>query len=132
MKIKCLHCGHLFEGSVSHDDLGWHSLCPKCNQSFDVDLPEGQIIMAFADDSNPEKYTENFTDDFTGNNIKAYYAFDTPEMFIKKWDEMILSQPDSMWYWVLYKGKCICSGACDPNDEEIFYSIFDVTIVGDQ
>ena len=39
MKFTCLHCEHEFEGSASLDRLGWHTLCPECGCSFDVDLP---------------------------------------------------------------------------------------------
>lgn len=38
MKLKCLNCGNEFEGSVSLDELGWHSYCEECDQSFDVDI----------------------------------------------------------------------------------------------
>ena len=40
MKLTCLQCGNEFEGTVSKDDLGWHSVCPECGSSFDVDVPE--------------------------------------------------------------------------------------------
>lgn len=39
LKCKCLHCEHEFEGAASEDSLGWHTLCPKCGCSFDVDIP---------------------------------------------------------------------------------------------
>lgn len=39
MEIKCLHCGHEFEfNGASKDDLGWHTSCPKCEGSFDIDI----------------------------------------------------------------------------------------------
>ena len=79
-----------------------------------------KIIMAFTDpvdgDENPYKY---FTDNFTGKGVHSYFIFNTPEEFITKWLE-IHDKPNGMWYWVLDKGKCICSGACDPDDIEIF------------
>lgn len=37
-RLICLHCGRVFEGSVSLDKLGWHSVCPWCCCSFDVDV----------------------------------------------------------------------------------------------
>lgn len=37
MKLKCLQCEHEFDGSISKDELGWHSSCPECGGSFDVD-----------------------------------------------------------------------------------------------
>lgn len=79
-----------------------------------------KIIMAFTDpvdgDENPYKY---FTDNFTGEGVHVYFIFNTPEEFITKWLE-IYDKPNGMWYWVLDKGKLICSGACDPDDIEIF------------
>lgn len=123
MKLKCLNCGREFEGSVSYDDLGWHSLCSECGSSFDVDLPKGKIVMAFVNDEDPEKDWEHFTDDWRGNDIRTYYAFDTPEEFMRAWRKME-EDPDGMWYWVLVDGQLICSGACDPNDEEIFADYF--------
>ena len=120
MKIKCLNCGHEFDGSISYDKLGWYSSCEKCGGSFDVDVPNGKIVMAFTDpvddDENPYKY---FTDYFTGGYIHAYYAFDTVEDFIKKWKE-IYEEPHGMWYWVLDNGELVCSGACDLMDIDIF------------
>jgi len=35
-----LNCGHEFDlTGASYDDLGWHTSCPDCKSSFDVDLP---------------------------------------------------------------------------------------------
>lgn len=39
MKLKCLQCEYEFNGTVELDELGWHSSCPKCGGSFDVDKP---------------------------------------------------------------------------------------------
>lgn len=36
-KLKCLHCGFEFNGTVETDELGLHSSCPECEGSFDVD-----------------------------------------------------------------------------------------------
>ena len=39
--VKCLNCEHEFILSgLSHDELGWHTACPKCGGSFDVDIAE--------------------------------------------------------------------------------------------
>lgn len=38
MKLKCLNCDHEFESTISYDELGWHSSCPECGGSFDVDV----------------------------------------------------------------------------------------------
>lgn len=126
MKIKCWNCGHEFEGSISYDELGWHSYCEECKTSFDVDVPTGKIVMAFTDpvddDENPYKY---FTDDFTGDCVHTYYAFDTVEEFIEKWLE-IHDKPNGMWYWVLDGDTCVCSGACDPYDIEIFEEYWNI------
>lgn len=121
MKLKCLHCENKFDGNISYDELGWHSVCPECGGSFDVDVPDGKIVMAFTDpvDDDEENCYKYFTDDFTGECVHTYYAFDTVEEFIKKWLE-IYEEPNGMWYWVLDGECCICSGACDPCDIEIF------------
>ena len=120
MKLGCLNCGYEFDGNISKDNLGWHSVCPECECSFDVDVPNGRIVMAFTDPIEDEKdIYKYFTDDFMGENIHEYYAFDTVEDFIKKWKE-ICEEPNGMWYWVLDGECCICSGACDPCDIEIF------------
>jgi hypothetical protein len=37
-RMCCLDCGHEFEGAASLDFLGWHSVCPECYGSFDVDI----------------------------------------------------------------------------------------------
>ena len=44
MKLKCLHCGYEFNGSIEKDKLGWHSSCPKCECSFDVDYSEDDLM----------------------------------------------------------------------------------------
>ena len=126
MKLNCLHCGHEFDGTISKDKLGWHSNCPKCSGSFDVDVPVGRIVMAFAWDEDDEYFTDDWYDD---NEIYTYYAFNTPKEFIDAWKKMACSDdvwPDSMWYWVLDNGELICSGACDPYDIEIFKSHWDI------
>lgn len=110
MKLKCLHCGNEFEGSISLDELGWYGYCEECDQSFDVDVPEGKIVMAFTDR----------LDRIDGNCcVTSYYAFNTPEEFLEKWNE-ISENPDGMWYWVLNDGELIVSGAYDPNDIDVF------------
>lgn len=40
MKIKCLNCGYEFDGTAEYDELGWHSSCPECESSFDVDTED--------------------------------------------------------------------------------------------
>ena len=44
MKVKCLQCGYEFElESASNDELGWHTTCPKCEGSFDINI-EGHLV----------------------------------------------------------------------------------------
>lgn len=119
MKLTCMSCLHEFEGNITRDELGWHGVCPKCGASFPVAVPQGKIVMAFVDDSDSSKDGEHFTDDFRGKDIRTYYAFDTVDEFMEAWYKMS-DDPDGMWYWVLDNGKLICSGACDPNDDESF------------
>lgn len=126
MKLQCLNCDHEFDGTISRDELGWHSVCPECERSFDVDVPEGRIIMAFTDpdDEDEEDPYKYFDEIFHGQNIHLYMAFDTPREFIKKWKQ-IYDKPNGMWYWCLDNGYCFCSGACDPDDIEIFEDYFE-------
>lgn len=124
MKLTCLNCSYEFDGSISLDELGWHSVCPECKSSFDVDVPEGRIVMAFTDpDENGANPYQYFTEKFHGQNIHLYMAFNTPEEFVAKWKE-IYDKPNGMWYWCLDDGYCFCSGACDPGDIEIFEDYF--------
>ena len=123
MKLKCLHCEHEFDGSISKDNFGWHSSCPKCECSFDVDVPIGRIIMAFAWDETDEYFTDDWHDD---NELATYYAFNTPEEFMIAWKKMS-ECPDGMWYWVMDGDNCVCSGACDPYDIEIFEEYWNIT-----
>ena len=117
MKCTCLACEHQFEGSISKDELGWHSSCPECDSSFDVDVPDGHIVMVFIDNSD----TEHLAESEPTSNVVSYYAFNTPTSFMATWEEKS-KNPDTMLYFVLENDKWICSGACDPNDYEIFAS----------
>ena len=120
MKLICTSCLHEYEGSIFRDELGWHGVCPDCGASFPIDLPTGFIVMAFADDSNPDKDWENFVDDFDdAAAIRTCYVFDSVADFATAWRKMV-GNPDGMWYFVLYKGKQIMSGACDDGDEDYF------------
>lgn len=120
MKLICTSCLHEYEGSIFRDELGWHGVCPDCGASFPIDLPTGLIVMAFTDDSNPDKDWENFTDDFADTaSIRAYYVFNSVAEFAEAWRKMAGS-PDGMWYFVLYKGKQVVSGAYDDGDEDYF------------
>lgn len=124
-ELTCMSCHHVFEGTISFDELGWHSSCPECGASFDVDVPDGRIKMFFMD---TEHRTSDFFDDYyRGAAVCSFYAFDNVKDFIAKWKE-ISENPDSMWYWC-YDGEikdenCFCSGACDPDDIENFMEHF--------
>ena len=120
MKLKCSTCGIEFDGCISKDELGWHSKCSNCESYFDVEVPKGKIIMAFAWDESRESFTDNWCDD---NLIDTYYAFDTVSEFIEAWKKMS-EKPDGMWYWLVDNGYCFCSGACGPEDIVNIYEHF--------
>ena len=120
MKLECPHCGKEFDGAISKDALGWHTACPDCTGSFDIGVPKGRYVMAFALDDTDEFFTDDWFDD---NSIVTYYAFDTPEELVAAWYRKSVD-PDSMWYWLLDDGKCFCSGACDPGDIDIIEKHF--------
>ena len=91
-----------------------------------IDAP---IIIAFTDKirdrvvADPYIY---FTEKFTGAGLIAVYGcFNVKDFFALM--EHLIEHPDGMWYWVLHEGKCICSGACDPDDMEIFENYFGIT-----
>ena len=123
MELKCLRCGHEYEGIISKLGTGWLGSCPACGELFDVKVPEGRFVIAFADDSDPKKDGENFTDSFPGPRIRTYHAFQIAEEFIAFW-EKLADEPEGMWYWCVdLEGApdrsgycCFCSGACDPDD----------------
>lgn len=80
------------------------------------------IMMAFADpiDKNPPKTRyKYFTDKYTGEGVHTQIAFDSVEEFINTWIR-IYDKPYGMWYWVLDDWECVCSGACDMLDINIF------------
>ena len=38
-KVSCLNCSHEFVlTNLYNDKLGWHTVCPDCESSFDVDI----------------------------------------------------------------------------------------------
>lgn len=125
LKLTCLNCSHEFVGTISFDSLGWHSVCPKCGSSFDVDAPEGRIKMLFLDTEEVEEC--DFDCFYNGEAVCSFYTFDTVKEFFTKWKE-ISECPDSMWYLVfdgdIKDENCICSGACDPYDIGIFMEHF--------
>jgi len=118
MRLKCLQCEHEFEGSVSLDELGWHSMCPKCGGSFDVDLPDGDFVIAFAVDDS-----DFWTDDFDGRGVKDFFAYHSAEALIAGWYKL-LETHEGDWYWILHDGDLQLSGAFDPTDDERFDDMF--------
>ena len=120
MKLTCADCGFEFDEAIVRDGLGWKGICPKCGQPFDVAIPKGLVVMMFVNDSAPEKDAENFVDDVKdAATIRTCYVFDSVADFAAAWRKMV-GNPDGMWYFVLYKGKQIMSGACDDGDEDYF------------
>ena len=84
---------------------------------------ENKIVMAFTDpDNNLDNPYAVFTDNYVEDNVKIMFVFDTPEEFLETFNRIIDSEegPYGMWYWVLDHGEQICSGACDPDDIDIF------------
>lgn len=80
------------------------------------------IVIAFTDPIDtdpPETRYRYFTDNFTGDGVHTWYNCYGVEAFINRWIQLY-DKPNGMWYWVLDDGKCICSGACDPDDIDIF------------
>ena len=123
MKLKCLNCDYKFDGDISYDELGWHSMCPECGSSFDVDVPEGKILMLFA--GRETDFGEGFEDNHLKNNIYSYRAFNSVKSFMNRWRK-VAENPDSMWYWVIdMEDKSpfhyVTTGACSWDlDREIF------------
>lgn len=125
MKLKCLHCGKKIDGTISHDNLGWHSICPECGCSFDVDVPNGKILMLFAAQDTDFAY-DKFEDNHLKNAIYSYRAFNSVRSFMRAWRKMA-EAPDSMWYWVIdtETNDYVTTGACSiDGDREIFKDYF--------
>lgn len=120
MNLTCLQCGHKFEDMISHDALGWHGACPKCGGSFDVDLPKGKIVMAFATKVDGLDPYESFTENIEDACIVSYYAFSSRKAFLEMWEKKVYDEnPDGMWYWVIEGDNCITYGGPDPGDIEL-------------
>ena len=84
---------------------------------------KNKIVMVFTDpDDNLDNPYEVFTDNYVEDNARRIFIFDTVADFLSTFYNIIndVEGPYGMWYWVLDNGKQICSGACDPNDIEIF------------
>lgn len=91
---------------------------------------ENKIVMAFTDpDESLDNPYSTFTDNYVEDNVKIMFVFDTPEEFLQTFNRIINDEegPYGMWYWVLDHGKQICSGACDPNDIDIYEEYWNLT-----
>lgn len=115
MKLQCLLCDYEFDGTISRDKFGWHSVCPECGGSFTVDVPEGRIVMAFADDTRLRNCTAYLED---GVSVSEYFALDDPRTFLEFWKAK-LDELEGAWYWLLDDDECFCSGLLDPEDRVI-------------
>ena len=76
MKLKCLNCGHDFYGDVEYDYLGWHSSCPECLNSFDIDTED--MIEVFGHMYKNTDRVEQFSFDcINDNNVPAKEIIET-------------------------------------------------------
>jgi predicted RNA-binding Zn-ribbon protein involved in translation (DUF1610 family) len=127
MDTKCPKCGGVFSRNVTRDGEGLSLICRNCGDAVKVN---GLVIMAFADDSDPSKDRERFVEGIEESTVRTWYTFDSAKLFMDAWRKMV-EKPDGMWYWVFYNGECICSGACDPYDEDIFDEEFGLDETGE-
>ena len=80
-------------------------------------IPKNKILIAILDyDYLEDNYPEEYSDEYAHET----YLFNTPQEFIEKWYEL----DEGSWYWVFADSGCICSGAVDPDDIEIFENYF--------
>lgn len=84
-------------------------------------FPDNQFIMAVQDE-----FVSPTSDEYTGENIKALRVCDSIEDLGLEWND-VLNSEEGNWYWVFANGECICSGAVDPGDLEIFKDYFGVS-----
>lgn len=84
---------------------------------FDMEKLKDKIVMAYAGDEFYDRYYMGLEDDISATNVESYYVFDTVQEFITYWEE---NANEGSWYWVYDHGNLICSGACAPEDMDIF------------
>lgn len=66
MKHICPHCDNSFQSKVEYDNLGWHTSCPYCGGSFDIDYTK--IDFGFDVDNDSLKlYAKDLSKDITAN-----------------------------------------------------------------
>lgn len=59
MKAKCLNCGYEFILiNASIDELGWHTTCPECSGSFDINTDQYIKFLDRYENACAEKYFE--------------------------------------------------------------------------
>lgn len=87
---------------------------------------KSKIIVIWAKYDDAHTY---FTDDIptSADAIASVHCFESVESFSMYW-RAIRNCPEDMWYWVLVEENgcqtCICSGACDSGDEDVFVECF--------
>ncbi|MBQ7818492.1 MAG: hypothetical protein IJ341_02225 [Bacteroidales bacterium] len=122
LQLTCPNCGNSiwikredeFECSACGEISNPEDMCCEAVPDLRHIISSNKIVMIFA-----ENNSKNFTDEYDGNAYVSFYTFDSPPAFMSTWENKV-KKPDSMWCWVYYNGECICSGACDPGDNEIF------------
>ena len=69
--LQCPNCCHEFHGSIENDDLGWHTSCPACGQSFDVDdlVPFSRVADTVLEDDD----TETGGIAFAGETVRDFF-----------------------------------------------------------
>ena len=75
MELKCLQCEHEFEGGICYDELGWHSICPECGGSFDVDVPEGTPMFFRYEAKNKDGNFEGIFSFFNPSQRRYFNRF---------------------------------------------------------
>lgn len=140
MRNNC-PCGAVTNSVIKFGKDGWYTTCPVCGEEKSLDIPtsfEGKIAMLFVaqPEGDPHKY---FIDGLRVEDLKkvefvSVEVFDDPKQFMKTFYKKANFfpgyYPDSMWYFVFDDNYCICSGACDPYDEEIFTEYFGERLKG--
>lgn len=123
MRVDCPRCNLAVNATITcKNNSDWYMDCPICKQKTKISIPETTkpIIMAFS----KEVYCEPL--EWYETDICAIYGFDEPEELIDKWHE-VLKDYEGFWYYIIHSGMAICSGVCDPNDEEIIIEYFDLS-----
>lgn len=116
MKLNCLNCNAEFEGGI----YGWHNICPECGCSFDVDISEGKIVMAFTDPVIDKEIVNidiaEFTQKFKEKHMLLYNNNDNIRGYREAFSagHKLLSHPSEpvkefVREFVKYRGKIISS-----------------------